>query len=119
VSFAVAAGVAAGWARIGGDPQAYVRTALLAFAMGVEATGGRAVAIPELSRTSVVTTTPAQLAIDFGAPGAWGGTTRKRALSVAALLSGAFVGAGLLLRVGLFAPLVASTRQRVIPLVGR
>jgi uncharacterized membrane protein YoaK (UPF0700 family) len=105
---AAAAGIGAGLFAVPSDWLAYALVAPLALAMGMQSSGARAMADPDLSRTTVVTTTLTQLAVDFGSVAQIGSGTARRAASIAALVAGAFVGALLLLRVGLWAPLAAA-----------
>lgn len=87
----------------------YVIIALLALAMGLRNATVRRLAIPDLT-TTVLTLTLTGLASDPQLPGgAPRATLLRRILAVVAMLAGAFVGAGILVRWGRAPALVVVT----------
>lgn len=92
---------------------ASVMIALLALSMGIQSAGAFYLAVPGLTRTTVLTTTLTGLAggVVHATPG--GSEELRLILSVLVLLSGATAGALLALHLGIIAPLVA-----VVALVG-
>ena len=105
---AVAVVAAAAWAG-GAAPPVPLLLALIAFAMGIQAAGAARMKVPGLERTTVLTTTLTNVAIDtFGTP-----AERRVALrglaSIVVLIVGAAIGGLLLLHVGLLAPLALAT----------
>jgi uncharacterized membrane protein YoaK (UPF0700 family) len=92
--------LAAGVVTIGqtGDPvslPAYIVITFLAVAMGLRSAAVRRVAVPDLT-TTVLTLTLAGLAADSVLAGGHGLRTGRRAVSIVAMVAGAFVGAVLL-----------------------
>ena len=92
-----------------GPPQTYVLIVLLALAMGVQSAAAYYLAVPGLSRTTVLTTTLTGLAAGTPRSGDGASESVRLALSVGVLLGGAFIGAVLVLRVGVGAPLGVAT----------
>jgi uncharacterized membrane protein YoaK (UPF0700 family) len=89
-----------GWER-------YTMIAALAVGMGVQNATARRLAVPDLT-TTVLTLTLTGIAADAHlTPGAIGALAR-RAIAVAAMLTGALVGAVLVIHVDLVVPLVAA-----------
>jgi uncharacterized membrane protein YoaK (UPF0700 family) len=86
----------------------YTLIALLALAMGVQNATARKLAVADLT-TTVLTLTLTGIAADSRLGGGSGAKTARRVLSVAAMLLGALIGAVLLLRVGLVAPLALAS----------
>jgi len=87
--------------------QDYSLVVLLALAMGLQGATARQLAVPDLT-TTVVTQTLTGLAADLAPAGGDAGRWRRRVLAVTALLTGALVGALLVLKIGLTAALVAA-----------
>lgn len=87
--------------------QDYSLVVLLALAMGLQGATARRLAVPDLT-TTVVTQTLTGLAADLAPAGVAAGRWRRRVLAVSALLSGALVGAVLVLKLGLTAGLVGA-----------
>ncbi len=96
VAFA-AVTVSTGWAR-------YTTIALLAFAMGVRNAVIRHLAVPDMT-TTVLTMTLTGLAADSGLAGGSNPHAGRRIAAVLAMLSGAILGAALLLHRGAGLPL--------------
>jgi uncharacterized membrane protein YoaK (UPF0700 family) len=93
----------------------YLLIVLLAPAMGVQNATARRLAVPELT-TTVLTLTLTGIAADSWLGGGAGARTRRRVLSVAAMLLGAIVGAQLLHHVAPVAPLAVGAA--ILVLVG-
>jgi uncharacterized membrane protein YoaK (UPF0700 family) len=82
---------------------------LLAFSMGVQAAGAARMKVPGLERTTVLTTTFANLGADaFAEPGGYTVSARW-VLSIVALVGGAILGGALVIRVNLWVPLAVAT----------
>jgi uncharacterized membrane protein YoaK (UPF0700 family) len=95
----------------GGDPveggRRYAVIALLASAMGLQNATVRRLAVPELT-TTVLTMTLTGIAADATLAGGKGSKIGRRSLAIAAMLTGALLGALLALKVDTTAPLVAA-----------
>jgi uncharacterized membrane protein YoaK (UPF0700 family) len=91
-----------------GTASRYALIVLLAIAMGVQNSGARKLAVPDLS-TNVLTTTLTGLATDAALAGGQGSKLARRALSVAAMLLGALMGGLLVLKIDNPAPLALAT----------
>jgi uncharacterized membrane protein YoaK (UPF0700 family) len=85
--------------------QDYPLIVLLALGMGLQGATARRLAVPDLT-TTVVTQTLTGLAADLAPAGGDAGRWRRRVAAVTALLSGALVGALLVLKLGLTAALL-------------
>jgi uncharacterized membrane protein YoaK (UPF0700 family) len=81
---------------------------LLAVAMGVQNATARKLAVPDLT-TTVLTMTLTGVAADSVLAGGPGSKSARRALSVAAMLLGAFIGGLLVLKIDNPAPLALAT----------
>ncbi len=90
----------------GAAPGAFAVISLLALAMGVQVGGVQRLAVPGLTRTTVVTSTLTTLALSLFVPGRPGAPTERLLFSAAALFLGALAGAFLWLRAGIVAPLL-------------
>jgi uncharacterized membrane protein YoaK (UPF0700 family) len=86
---------------------------LLALAMGVQNATARKLAVADLT-TTVLTLTLTGIAADSRLGGGHGAKTARRVLAVAAMLLGALIGALLLLRVALVAPLALASAVLVV-----
>ena len=110
VQFAAIAGAVV-VAAAGGDPVGTVRRdaliVLLALAMGVQNATARRLAVPELT-TTVLTLTLTGVAADSRVAGGKGSRIGRRGLAVTAMFLGALVGALLVLKVDLAAPIAAA-----------
>jgi len=89
---------------LGGDPVQYALIVLLATAMGLQNAVARRLAVPDLT-TTVLTLTLTGLAADSTLAGGNSPRAGRRLLATVAMLSGAAVGALLVLRVGVAAAL--------------
>jgi len=87
-----------------GTANRYALIVLLAIAMGLQNSGARKLAVPDIS-TTVLTTTLTGLAADTALAGGHGWKLGRRALSVTAMLLGAVIGGALVLNVDNPAPL--------------
>jgi len=87
-----------------GTGNRYALIVLLAAAMGVQNATARKLAVPDLT-TTVLTMTLTGVAADSALAGGHGSKLARRALSVAAMLLGAFIGGTLVLKVDNPAPL--------------
>jgi len=85
----------------------------LGMAMGIQNATARTLAVPDMT-TTVLTLTLTGLAADSTLPGATGSSARRRLLAVGAMLSGAFVGAALLIHVAVIWPLVLGLVMAVL-----
>jgi uncharacterized membrane protein YoaK (UPF0700 family) len=101
--------VSAGLVLLGGSPiPAEYHVALivaLGIAMGIQNATARTLAVPDLT-TTVLTLTLTGLAADSMLPGTVRSSASRRLLAVAAMLTGAFVGAALLIHLAVIWPLV-------------
>jgi uncharacterized membrane protein YoaK (UPF0700 family) len=86
----------------------YAVIVLLAVAMGVQNAAARKLAVPDLT-TTVLTMTLTGVAADSVLAGGPGSSSARRALSVAAMLLGAFIGGLLVLKIDNPAPLALAT----------
>jgi uncharacterized membrane protein YoaK (UPF0700 family) len=86
----------------------YAVIVLLAVAMGVQNASARKLAVPDLT-TTVLTMTLTGVAADSVLAGGPGSKSARRALSVAAMLLGAFIGGLLVLKIDNPAPLALAT----------
>jgi uncharacterized membrane protein YoaK (UPF0700 family) len=91
-----------------GDGSRYAVIILLAVAMGVQNATARKLAVPDLT-TTVLTMTLTGVAADSVLAGGPGSKSARRALSVAAMLLGAFIGGLLVLKIDNPAPLALAT----------
>ena len=89
-----------------GSASAYVLIALMASAMGIRNAVVRHLAVPDLT-TTVLTMTLTALAAESRPTGGSGRGSLRRLAAVAAMLAGAVAGA-LLLKAGVFVPLVVA-----------
>ncbi|MCW7943638.1 membrane protein [Streptomyces hygroscopicus] len=87
----------------------YALIALTAFAMGVRNATVRKLAVPDLTTTTVLTTTLTGLASDSRAAGGSGKRSPRRAASALALLAGAALGGWLVIHRGLAIPLLIAS----------
>ena len=101
---AVAVVVSAGLGQPVSHAARYALIAPLAFAMGAQNAMARRLAVPDLT-TTVLTLTLTGIAADSRLAGGEGGHPARRLISVAAMLTGALVGALLVLHVDLVLPL--------------
>jgi uncharacterized membrane protein YoaK (UPF0700 family) len=105
---AVLLAAAAGLVLVGGSPMppAYQVPLIVALgiAMGIQNATARSLAVPDMT-TTVLTLTLTGLAAD-SMIGGTASSASRRLLAVAAMLSGAFVGAALLIRVAVVWPLL-------------
>ena len=110
VQFAAIAGAVA-LAVAGGDQAGTARRdaliVVLAFAMSIQNATARRLAVPELT-TTVLTMTLTGVAADSRLAGGAGSRIGRRGLAVAAMFVGALVGALLVLKVDLAAPIAAA-----------
>jgi uncharacterized membrane protein YoaK (UPF0700 family) len=101
--------ISVGLVLLGGSPvSAEYHVALifaLGIAMGVQNATARTLAVPDMT-TTVLTLTLTGLAADSMLPGTIRSSTSRRLLAVTAMLTGAFVGAGLLIHLAVIWPLV-------------
>ncbi|MEU2338329.1 YoaK family protein [Streptomyces sp. NPDC006654] len=86
----------------------YSLIALTAFAMGLRNANVRKLGVPDLTATTVVTTTLTGLVSESRFGDATSSRTRRRAAAVLALVGGAVLGAWLVLHHGLGIPLLAA-----------
>jgi len=86
------------------DAARYALIAPLALAMGIQNAMARRLAVPDLT-TTVLTLTLTGIAADSRLAGGTGGHPSRRLVSVAAMLSGALIGALLVIDVDLVLPL--------------
>jgi uncharacterized membrane protein YoaK (UPF0700 family) len=91
-----------------GTESRYSVIALLAVGMGVQNATARKLAVPDLT-TTVLTMTLTGVAADSALAGGHGSRLTRRALSVAAMLVGAFIGGALVLKVDNPTPLALAT----------
>jgi uncharacterized membrane protein YoaK (UPF0700 family) len=91
-----------------GDGSRYAVIILLAVAMGVQNATARKLAVPDLT-TTVLTMSLTGVAADSVLAGGPGSKSARRALSVAAMLLGAFIGGLLVLKIDNPAPLALAT----------
>jgi uncharacterized membrane protein YoaK (UPF0700 family) len=91
-----------------GAESRYAVIVLLAVAMGVQNASARKLAVPDLT-TTVLTMTLTGVAADSVLAGGPGSKSARRALSVAAMLLGAFIGGLLVLKIDNPAPLALAT----------
>jgi uncharacterized membrane protein YoaK (UPF0700 family) len=100
----VAAVIAAAAGQPVSDGARYALIVPLAVAMGAQNAMARRLAVPDLT-TTVLTLTLTGVAAESRLAGGGGGSTGRRSIAVAAMLTGALVGAVLALHVDLVAPL--------------
>jgi uncharacterized membrane protein YoaK (UPF0700 family) len=108
--FVTAAAVVAGITGAGshiGEGSRYTLIVLLAIGMGIQNATVRRIGVRDLT-TTVLTMTLTGIAADARSVGGPGSAAVRRALSIAAMLIGALVGALLVLRVDDFAPLATA-----------
>jgi uncharacterized membrane protein YoaK (UPF0700 family) len=95
-------------AAVAGEPVSsgahYALIAILGLAMGVQNAAARRLAVPDLT-TTVLTLTLTGIAADSRLAGGPGGHPARRLVAVAAMFSGALVGALLVIKVDLALPL--------------
>jgi uncharacterized membrane protein YoaK (UPF0700 family) len=92
--------------------------ALLAFSMGIQAAGAARMRVPGLERTTVLTTTFANLGADaFATPESYAVSARWL-LSIVALVGGAVVGGALFLRESLWVPLAVASALVALVVLG-
>lgn len=92
------AAFAVGWATVSGRPNGpvpYVLIGLSSFGMGIQNAAARHLAVPGLT-TTVITTALTGFMVDLPALGVSGPTQHRAGLAVAALFSGAAIGAAVL-----------------------
>jgi uncharacterized membrane protein YoaK (UPF0700 family) len=89
------------------DVSRFVLIALLGFAMGIQNSTARRLAVSELT-TTVLTMTLTGIASDAAVAGGKGSKIGRRSLAVAAMLVGALLGALLAIHVDTAAPLAAA-----------
>ncbi|MGD0833766.1 MAG: YoaK family protein [Candidatus Dormibacteria bacterium] len=89
----------------GSGASRYALVALLAIAMGIQNAAARRLAVPDLT-TTVLTLTITGIAADSVAAGGGRSAAGRRVIAVVAMLAGALVGAVLVIRHELVAPLV-------------
>jgi uncharacterized membrane protein YoaK (UPF0700 family) len=94
-----------------GSVAAYAVTALLAASMGIQNATISRLAVPELIRTTVITTTLTGLFANLRSVGLHGPNTQRQLLSIGCLFAGAAIGAALVLFSG---PLAALTLGAVL-----
>ena len=102
------AGFGAVWVAVGGAPGSgvlYVLIALSSLGMGMQNAAGRHLAVPGLT-TTVITTALSGFMVDLPALGISGSTQRRTGWAIVAILSGAVVGAFLMVHAPVLAPLV-------------
>jgi uncharacterized membrane protein YoaK (UPF0700 family) len=87
------------------DGNRYALIAVLAIAMGIQNAAVRKLAVPDLT-TTVLTGTLTGIAADSTIAGGQGSKTGRRLVAVAAMLTGAVIGAALVLYVRIAVPLV-------------
>lgn len=119
VPVALAAGLEASGPTLGSSTSATLLLGLLAFAMGIQASGTNRLRVPGLERTTVLTTTITLVAADSFT----GKDTRELGLrwvaSIIALVAGATLGAVLFSSLGLLIPLIfAATLVGIVALGG-
>jgi uncharacterized membrane protein YoaK (UPF0700 family) len=100
-------------ARPGEGAARYALVVLLAFAMGVQNATARRLAVSELT-TTVLTMTLTGIAADSTLAGGGGSKLGRRSLAVIAMFIGALVGALLVLRVDVAAPLAVAAGVLVV-----
>jgi uncharacterized membrane protein YoaK (UPF0700 family) len=119
---ACVAAFAVAWAAVGGAPGPdwiYGVIGLSSLGMGMQNAAARQLAVPGLT-TTVITTALAGFMVDLPALGISGSGQRRFGLAVVAILSGAAVGAILMLHVRAAAPLLTVlTVASVVVLAGR
>jgi uncharacterized membrane protein YoaK (UPF0700 family) len=100
---------AAGLVLVGGSLMAaayhVARIVVLGIAMGIQNATARSLAVPDMT-TTVLTLTLTGLAADSLQAGATGSSASRRLLAVAAMLTGALVGAALLIHLAVIWPLL-------------
>ncbi len=104
------------WASAGGQPGSgllYVLIALSSFGMGLQNAAARHLAVPGLT-TTVITVALTGFMVDLTALGMAGPAQRRGGLAVAALFTGAAVGATLMVYARPFAPLVTAASVTVV-----
>ncbi|MEU0965134.1 YoaK family protein [Streptomyces sp. NPDC005917] len=94
------------FARPGGTATTYTLIALTAFAMGLRNANVRKLGVPDLTATTVLTTTLTGLVSESRLGDATNPRSPRRAAAVLALIAGAVLGAWLVLHQGLGIPLL-------------
>ncbi len=107
------------WASVGGEPGAgvlYLLIGLSSLGMGLQNAAARHLAVPGLT-TTVITTALTGFMVDLPALGISGPTQRRGAWAVTSLLTGAALGATLMVFARDLAPLVTAITVAVVAIV--